>query len=272
MPYIILSGCAFAALLITRAALGMTPPSRDLDVAYAQTIGKRQINADVFDWAARGGSTMLVLADGIGSGARGRAAALAAADSIVRAFETRGDPANPAHFFRQAFHTANESVLRHVPDGTAGACVLCAIVADGLLYYALAGGCKASLYRKSELIPLSEGQTLDALARDAFKKRRISRDEARSVHRDRRVYNYVGKDGFKEPETADMPIKLKPGDCVVLMTDGVYEFCPARDLENILKNGRSCRHKAGAVIDLLERRDDPAQDNATVVLARFGRR
>jgi serine/threonine protein phosphatase PrpC len=273
MPYIILSACALTALLITRAALGwvawypITP-----EVAYAQTIGKRQINADVFDWAARGGNTMLVLADGIGTGARGRAAALAAADSVVRTFEIQDASVNPTYFFRQAFHNANESVLRCVPDGTAGANVLCVLIADGLLYYALAGNCRASVFRKSELIPLSEGQTLDTLARNAFKKRIISREEARSVHGERRIYNYVGKYGFKEPEISELPVRLKPGDCVALMTDGVYEFCPEPELESILRTRRGCRYKAEAAISLLERRDDPQQDNATIVLARFGRR
>jgi serine/threonine protein phosphatase PrpC len=141
----------------------------------------------------------------------------------------------------------------------------------GLLYYALAGNCKASVFRGSELIPLSEGQTLDALARSAFKKRTVSREEARSVYGKRRVYNYAGRDGFKAPETTDVPVKLKPGDCVVLTTDGVYESCPEPELERVLRTGRSCRRKADAVIDLLERRGDPQQDNATVVLARSGR-
>ncbi|MDR2420672.1 MAG: SpoIIE family protein phosphatase [Oscillospiraceae bacterium] len=270
MPYIILSGCAFAALLIARAALGMTWLPAGPEVARAQTIGKRQINADVFEWSARGSAVLLVLADGIGTGAKGRAAALAAADSAVRTFELQG-ASNPAYFFRLAFHNANEAVLRYVPDGTAGANLLCVLVTEGLLYYALAGNCRVSVFRKSELIPLSEGQTLDALAGSAFRKRAISREEALSVHGTRRVYNYAGRDGFKEPETSDIPVRLKTGDCVVLTTDGVYEFCPAPDLERILKTGRSCRRKADAVIDLLERRGDPQQDNATVVLARFGR-
>jgi serine/threonine protein phosphatase PrpC len=271
MPYIILSGCALAALLIARAALGGAAwyPSAP-EVAFAQTIGKRQINADVFDWAARGGNTVLVLADGIGTGAKGRAAALAATDSVVRTFEIQGLSVNPAYFFRQAFHNANESVLRYVPDGTAGANMLCVLISGGLLYYALAGNCKTSVFRKSELIPLSEGQTIDALARNAFKKRTLSREEARAVHEERRVYNYVGKYGFKEPEMSNVPVRLKPGDCVVLTTDGVHEFCPIPDLENVLRTGRGCRYKAEAAINLLDRRDDPQQDNATVVLARFG--
>jgi serine/threonine protein phosphatase PrpC len=271
MPYIILSGCALVALLIARAALGVSWLPAGPEVACAQTIGQRQINADVFDWAARDGITLLVLADGIGTGAKGRAAALAAADSVVRTFGIQGISANPAYFFRRAFHNANEAALRYVPDGTAGANILCVLVTDGLLHYALAGNCKVSVFRKSELIPLSDGQTLDALALSAFRRHAISRKEARSVHGQRRVYNYAGRDGFKEPETSDIPVRLKAGDCVVLTTDGVYEFCPAPDLERILKMGQSCRRKADAVIELLERRGDPQQDNATVVLARFGR-
>lgn len=272
MTYLIVSGCALAALFIVRfAVFGQVSPFPGLEIAHAQMIGRREISADAFEWSVRQGKTLLIVADGIGTGTRGRTAALAATDSISRTFELEGLLANPAYFFRQAFHNANEAVLRYVPDGTAGANVLCAVVGDGALYYALAGNCKAMVFRGNALIPLSEGQTLDVLARNAFSRREISREDAREVYREHRVYNYVGKDGFQELEMFDVPVTLKRGDCVVLMTDGVYDFCPQLDLENILRRRRGCNWKARVVMEYLNQLNNPQQDNATIVLAKVNR-
>jgi serine/threonine protein phosphatase PrpC len=271
MPYIIVSGCVLVALLIMRASLGRPEPLPGLEVAHAQISGERQINADVFDWSLRHGKTLLVLAEGIGAGTRGRTAALSVADSITRAFDLRGLSENTTYFFQQAFRGANETVLFYIPDGNAGANVLCAVIAGNTLNYALAGNCRIAVFRRGELIPLSDGQTLDILARKAFKRNKLRRDDARTVYDERKVYNFVGKDDFRALEMPDMPVALKQGDCIVLMTDGVYDFCPAQDIERILRSRKSCQKQAEEVMDLLTHGHYPRQDNATIVLARVNR-
>ena len=272
MPYIIVFGCALIALLILRfAVVGRVYPLPNLEIAHSQIIGRREINADAFEWAIRQGRTLMIIADGIGTGTRGRTAALTATDSIARSFELQGLLANPAYFFKQAYHNANEAVLRYIPDGTAGANVLTALVSDGMLYYALAGNCKAAVFRKKTLFPLSEGQTLNVLARNAFKRQEIKREDARMVYQDRQVYNYVGKDGFRELEMFDVPVTLKRGDILLFMTDGIFDFCPQLDIEQILGKRRTCWEKAHAVTELLTSLNDPQQDNATIVVAKVNR-
>jgi serine/threonine protein phosphatase PrpC len=271
LAYLIVSGCVLVALFILRAAIGRLEPNSKLTVAHSQTIGRREVQADAFEWAVHDGRILLVIADGIGSGAKGRTAALAATDSIVHSFEMVGLLSNPAYFFRQAFHNANEAVLRHVPDGTSGANVLCALIQDGMLYYALAGNCRAAVFRGDSLISLSEGQTLDVLARNAFRRHTIRREDARLVYKEHRVYNYVGKDDFRELEMFDIPVTLKTGDYIVLMTDGVYDFCPQQDLESLFCRRSDCEQKAKEIMSLLEQKKDAQQDNATIAIARINR-
>ena len=272
MPYIIISGSLIIALIIIRiAVVGRVEPLPGLEIAHAQTIGNCEIMADAFQWAVSRDKSLLILADGIGSGTRGRTAALAATDSMARTYELQGLTANPAYFFKQAFQNANEAVLRYIPDSTAGTSLLGVLVTDGTLYYALAGNCKLMVFRGGELIALSEGQTLDVLAKDAYRKREISREEAIIAAKERRLYNFVGKDDFKEMEMSDIPVKLKEGDYLVLMTAGVYDFCPTLDLEKVLRERGSCQNKAQGIIDILINRGDVEQENATVVLARVNR-
>ena len=66
----------------------------------------------------------------------------------------------------------------------------------------------------------------------------------------------------------DTPVSLKRGDTILLMTDGVYEFCPPGVLADILGKRRSCRTLAKMVTDTLEEIGNPEQDNASIIVAR----
>ena len=272
MPYIIVSGSIIIAIIIIRiAVVGRVEPLPELEIGHAQTIGRREIMADAFSWAVSRDKSLLVVADGIGSGTKGRTSALAATDSISRTFELQGLTANPTYFFKQAYQNANEAVLRYIPDGTAGASVLSVFVTGGTLCYALAGNCRLLIFRSGELVPLSEGQTIDVLAKQAYEEKKISREEAIITSRKKSVYNYVGKNDFKDLELFDIPVRLKEGDYIIMMTAGVYDFCPTLDLEKILRARGSCSSKAQAIIDVLTHCDDPEQENATVVVARINK-
>jgi serine/threonine protein phosphatase PrpC len=271
MLQIILLASILLALFIIRFAAGSLESPQKLKTAHTQSIGNREIQSDVFDWSMKRFGTLFVVADGIGTETKGRTAALAATDSIVRTFELADNFVNPSYFFRQAFRNANEAVLRYIPDGTAGASVLCVLIRQGMLYYALVGNCRISILRRKELIQLSEGQTFDVLVKNAFKRNEICRDEAKTVYNKRSVYNYIGKDNFKDLEMFDVPVKLKRKDCIVLMSDGIYEFLPHLDLVRILNRRTDNENKVRSIIAFLERKNDPQSDNATIVLSSVNR-
>ncbi len=271
MPYVIISGSVLVALLIVRISLGMPGAMQMLESSFATTPGKRQVNADVFDWASYGEQSLFVLANGIGRSNKGQIAAVEAVHSIVRLFEIAGISENPAYFFNRAFNGANAAILRRIVDSTAGASVLGATIKDGQLYYALVGNCRIGVYRGSDLIPLSEGHTIDMLAKKAFRTKQVSRIDALTALQERKVYNYVGHDGFKDLELFDVPVVLKKKDVIVMMTDGVFDFLSAGELERILTTRKSCDSMARSIIEQIENANHAEQDNATVVLIRVNR-
>lgn len=269
MSYLIIAGCLLAALLIIRLSLGNTAGSRAV-AGMAQTAGKREIQADVTYGVRRGDEILLLAADGAGSGEKGRVAAQVAVDTVVRQFEATGAGQNPVHFFRSSFGAANAAILRHIPDATAGACLLAALIQDGYLHYALAGNCSLLVQRGGKLFAVSDGQTVNTLARDAFRRKQISREEALEVMREHKAYNFLGKDGFGELEQADIPIRLKPGDLILLITDGVEQSLTRKEISELLRRGGRNHEKAAKnLISAVERKRNPEQDNASVVLARF---
>ena len=68
---------------------------------------------------------------------------------------------------------------------------------------------KIAVYRKGALIPLSTGHTIDMLAEGRFMEGAITREQALNMLENKRLYNYLGQDGFEEIEFFDTPIYLK---------------------------------------------------------------
>jgi len=268
LSYLIIAVCLLVALLIVRRSLGNIAAPRSFACA-AQTTGNREIQADTYEYLSWNGETLLLVADGVGSGEKGRIAAQVATDTIVRQFEATGAGQNLTYFFRNAFVAANAAILRHIPDATAGTCLLVAIIQDGHLYYGLAGNCSLLVFRKGKLHAVSEGQTIDRLANKAYRRKQISRAEALEVMRERRSYNFLGKDGFEEIEQQDVPIPLKPDDLILLVTDGVEQSITNKEITNILHSNRNIEIAANALISAVEQKHNPEQDNASAVFARF---
>ncbi|MCL2837434.1 MAG: protein phosphatase 2C domain-containing protein [Defluviitaleaceae bacterium] len=269
MTYFIVSCCLLLAFLIVRAALGNISGVLRLEFGLSQTPGNRQVNADEIDWAYYGDETFFAVADGIGSGDKAKTAARVAVHIISRVFEQTGVGGNPAYFFMNCFRGANSTILRYIPDSTAGASLLGAAIKDNRLYYALAGNCKISVFREGELYDLSEGHTFDILARNAFIRKEITRIDALEAAKGNRIYNFVGKDGFRDLEMFDTPVTLKKGDIILLMTDGVYEFCEAEALAKILSSRDSCNTMAKRITDTLDKSNHLEQDNASIIVARI---
>lgn len=267
---VVITGIILAVFVLARMFAGFAPLPPDLELGTAATIGNREVQADQFDYSYTDAGFMLCIADGIGRGEKGKIASSVAVDTCKTQFEQTPHFDNPGFFFRKAFLTANHDILEIIDDATAGANLLCVVISENQLYYALCGNCILCVYRKGDLVPLSEGHTIDVLAKQEFRKGRISRHDALSALHERRTYNYVGQDGFRNIEFYDTPVALQPGDIVVLATDGVREIYGGNKLEQLLKNSRmSCEQMAYTITDTVAAAEIKGdKDNAAVMLLR----
>ena len=83
---------------------------------------------------------------------------------------------------------------------------------------------------------------------------------------ERRLYNFVGQDGFHDIEFFSEPIELQPGDVVVILSDGVTENAPWRKIEDCLSLPITPQEKAQRIIALVEASKREDKDNASVIL------
>ena len=137
------------------------------------------------------------------------------------------------------------------------------------LHYAVAGDIKIALLRGDELIPLSRGQTLDVLAMQAYEEGRISRQDAVLSMDEKRIWNYLGQDGFHEIELCDLPVQLKRGDKVLLMSRGIFEVLSWRELEDLLIQPAPMQELADRIIMEADRKKAADRENGSVILLQW---
>ncbi len=239
---------------------------RRFKVGKAMTIGTRQVQEDDYGICQSSEGFLAVLADGMGKNYGGKVSARIAVDTMKEMFADYQAIENPAYFFQKAFRQVNREILNKLDDGRGGASMSAVLMKDNSLYYAVAGNVKIAIYRNENLIPLSTGHTIDMLAEDHFKKGTITREDALALLEDKRLYNYLGQDGFQEIEFFDTPIKLKEKDIVLLMSDGLYEGLEWKTIEGLLAGRKKCQQKAYDIIEMINAGSQKEKDNASLVL------
>lgn len=139
------------------------------------------------------------------------------------------------------------------------------------LYYAAAGNVRIAILRGEELIPLSRGQTMDVLAAQAYEEGKISKQEALWSMEEKRIWNYLGGDGFHEIEVCHQPIRLKQGDKVLLVSKGIFEELSWREIEDILLDTQPPQKLAERLVFEAEGKENPEKDNGSVIVIGGGR-
>ncbi|MDR2889653.1 MAG: SpoIIE family protein phosphatase [Lachnospiraceae bacterium] len=235
-------------------------------VGKAMTIGKRQVQEDYCGISRTTQGLLAVLADGMGRNYGGKIASKITVNTIETIFTAVNAFENPIYFFKRALYAANREILKELDEGHGGASVAVTVIQDDKLYYALVGNVKVAIYRDGCLVPLSNGHTFDVLAEAQYYRGELTREDAQGLLKSRRLYNYLGQDGFGDIEFFDTPVALESKDVVVIMTDGVFEGTTWREIEECVGHPKTCQARAAEIMELIHHANKKEQDNASIIL------
>ena len=231
----------------------------------AQTCGSRDVQEDCHAVVKTSRGTLAILADGMGKNKCGIVSSSLAVETALDLFERDNAFQNPNYFFQKVFRQANRRILDQLDDAYGGASVGVALFDGKTLYYSVVGNVQIAVFRSGNLVPITEGHTVSVLAEKKYLEGSLTRQDTIALLKERRLYNYVGRDEFVDIEVFDQPIGLRQGDTVVLMTDGVHEAIPYVKLESILTQSGNCQDKANAAIRAVDEFLG-AKDNASILL------
>lgn len=240
-------------------------PVASVDIGMAQFIGTREKQDDSFGVHTNGNGTFAIVADGIGGFMDGDVASRIAVDTFIENFKMGNVGNNINFFFNSSAITANERIRKQFGDKMCGTTVVAAIVADRKLYYTSIGDSIISVFRNGRLIPVNTKHNVESYLEELYMSGKITREQALGSNKNRRLMNYVGHDGFVNPEEMDKPVNLRVGDKVLLYSDGV-ELLSQIEMEDILSRKGNAQQKAEIIMNTIVYKNAKSKDNSTVVI------
>lgn len=245
---------------------------KKLNYGMAQTYGDCEIQSDCMYVFSNESGQLAVLADGIGKQNTGKISAQMAVDIFVDMFRQYKTLENPAYFFKKGFHVVHQKIRQTIDERRGGTSIAVVYVNRENLFYALAGDIMIVLYRNEDMISLTEGHTVDVLANQAYMQGKITKQEAIWSLKQKRLWNYVGMDGFHEIEIFDTPIKLKEGDQILLMSKGIFHILPLIEIEDIIKKTRiNSEQKASEIVKASQKIKTTERENGSVIILEINR-
>jgi serine/threonine protein phosphatase PrpC len=233
-------------------------------------IGGRAVNQDRMGYCFSRDALLMIVADGMGGHLRGEVAAQIATQSVAAAFQRLARPAldDPAAFLDTALRDGHREILQYqtqhnMPESPRTTVVAC-LVQRGLAWWAHAGD--------SRLYWMRDG-TLLARTRDHSKVAHLVamgllEPHLQDSHPERnKVLNCLGSPFEPTIEISEV-VRLRPGDMLMLCSDGIWGALPEHDLLRTFDGTSVVR----AVPDLVRRSVSAGgrfADNATALAMRW---
>ena len=238
-------------------------------VGNVHHIGRRSYQQDAFGVSALGDEPLVrdsgvlaVLADGMGGMNNSGELSQAVVRAVLNAFgRMHGEQSETlAQMMRLAFDTAQNQFA----GAGAGSTLILASIRDGMLDFVSIGDSHIALWRGGALVTLNREHCLGAQLRRQAALGLKTWQQVDSDPKRAALTAYLGKDGDPEVDFPAEPIRLLPGDKIVLMSDGVYGTLDERMLSCLLEN------EAVLAADAMEKMvltcAKPNQDNFTALI------
>ncbi len=211
---------------------------------------------------------VLIVADGMGGYRGGALASHLVVEAIEEYFrDARVD--SPPKAMRQAICLANERIyLRGQQEeelSRMGSTCVLAMVRNGLVYLAHVGDSRIYLLRK--------GGKLQQLTRDHtvvqhFVDVGLLSPEEADGHPDSHILSRaLGPRAHVEPELSEYPLRMKPGDRLLLCSDGLTKMLRDKDIEEFLLLDQRPQELSEHFVQVAN--DRGGEDNVTVLIYEY---
>jgi protein phosphatase len=222
-------------------------------------------------------SVFAIVSDGIGGHRSGEVASEVTVNMISE-IVAKSDGLHPLDVFQTGFYAVSEEIVKQAeldPSrkgmGTTAACVW---VIGQQLYIAYAGDSRIYLMRGKHIHQLSRDHTW---VQEALDKGILSKAAIKSHPNLHVIRRYIGSSEPPEPDLrlylqpnendmrarANQGTTLKPGDVIMLCTDGLTDLVNDTEMLAALQ-GKTLKQAASSLIDLANERG--GHDNITIVM------
>lgn len=244
-----------------------------ISVDYEQYLGSRSVQQDACDISGAGlfreKGILAVLADGIGGMQNGEEFSRIAVERMLAYFSTTAPEADICSELLKAYGAARAHALQYAGarELEGGSTVVAVLVRKNRFAYLSAGDSRIYLLRNGGLLQLNREHVLGAALDEGVALGYVPQEEAENNMYRKSLTNHLCVSPGKGLDRCLHPIAIRPGDKLVMMSDGVFgTLDEAEILRSLMLPGTD------GVVELIEkvkRKNKPNQDNASVVMLAF---
>ena len=223
--------------------------------------GGRKKNEDRMGYSYTRDAGLFVLADGMGGHPDGEVAAQIALQTLLNLFQRDAQPkiAAPVDFLAGGLLEAHHAIIRYASDkamlDTPRTTVVAALVQDGLMYWVHCGDSRLYAVRSGELVVRTRDHSYtEAQAQSGIAPTGVNRNV---------LYTCLGAT-VRPLFDVSGPLQLKPGDKVLLCSDGLWGSLSESEIVLTL-SGLSVPEAVPAMVDEAIYLAGNGSDNVTVI-------
>ncbi|HJC67728.1 MAG TPA: serine/threonine-protein phosphatase [Candidatus Enterocloster excrementigallinarum] len=242
-----------------------------LQVGNIQGVGDREQQEDSFavlnsadPERQRSQGLLAMVADGMGGMADGKAASQLTVDVFLDRFSRWDGQLTPPEWLYGGAFAASDQVFSR-SQGASGTTLIAVHIRENQMYWLSVGDSAIFLKRGEGVFQLNREHTyLNQLYARELEEETIDKDRAQNDADARRLTSFVGIDHLKEVDLNLKPWILKPGDVILLCSDGISGvLSPPELLEAMsLTPDEGCALLETMVLE----KQIPEQDNYTGVM------
>lgn len=214
---------------------------------------------------------LMIIADGIGGHSRGEEASQKAIETLRSyIYKNISSYNDKERLLADGFAAANEAVhaiQNALPEGKiCGTTLTCAMVYDGILYFAHIGDTRIYVSRgKKDIEQITYDHTyLSELARNDFKTF-VELQGNKITRANNYLTRAIGPEKKVEPQLGHF--RLKQEDFIILLTDGIYRYVKPFDVLHLLKETTSIVQFINVIFNVALEKG--GKDNLSVIVGAF---
>ena len=250
------------------------PVRRGIYVGKLHNIGKRSSQQDSFGisqngqgLSASGKGIFAIVADGMGGLSNGGEISALITMSMMQTFDQIPRPGDARQELLSMLNQANDEVNARLSgggQGKSGSTVVAVILRDMQLYWISVGDSHIYLYREGALMQINRDHVYSVDLDEMAARGEISSREASGDPQRKALTSYIGMGKLAKIDRNIRPLKLCPGDRVMLMSDGVFGTLNDEEITAAMKLPltESCE----ALDQMIRGKKLPAQDNYTALI------
>lgn len=217
---------------------------------------------------------LAAVCDGMGGMADGGRASQTAISMLKDGFEKieKNPEVNIPMFFRSGIKAIDRKIHEFPKENGkgSGTTMVAVITEENKLYWASVGDSRIYILRGNEIKLVTRDHNYYLKLMKMVENGQMSRQEAENQRQKEALISFLGIGNVSLMDVIDRPFEMKPGDMVLLCSDGVTKTLPREKIKNILLNDAvSIKRKAEILVEAAVRENTHSQDNTSVAILQY---